>query len=54
MHVYTDSFPEYGHERHTVSLSRRGKPAKKVRSTPAEARIFSRDHSVTGRKLPPP
>ena len=36
MHVYPDGIKEYGHERHTVPLGRRGKPVKKVRFIPAE------------------
>ena len=36
IHVYPDGIKEYGHERHTVPLGRRGKPVKKVRFIPAE------------------
>jgi hypothetical protein len=36
MHVYPDGIKEYGHERHTVPLGRRGKPVEKVRFIPAE------------------
>ncbi|MFN9631705.1 MAG: hypothetical protein ACK59A_15975 [Cyanobacteriota bacterium] len=36
MHVYPDGIKEYGHERHTVPLGRRGKLLKKVRFIPAE------------------
>ena len=36
MQVYPDGIKEYGFERHTVPLGRRGKPVKKVRFIPAE------------------
>jgi hypothetical protein len=43
MHVYPDGIQEYGHERHIVPLSRRGKPVKQVRFIPAEkAHVFTR------------